>query len=95
MFDFDSLVYDDSKKIPEGVLDIATTVMPVLQYLRKKGMYGVWPHNGEFQIDRERFIATFTDYVITTYPSDNGTLGRRATAEVNGVKFTALLDMED
>lgn len=91
---FDALVFDDSKKIPEGVLDIATTVMPVLQYLRKQGMYGVFPHNGEFQIDRDRFIATFPDYVITTYAAEIGGFGRRATAERNGVKFTALLDME-
>lgn len=95
MVNLDALVFDETKEIPEGVLDIAATVMPVLQYLRKKGLYGVWPLKGEFQMHRDQFIATFKDYTISTYPTDDGSLGRTAIAEYKGVKFSALLDMEE
>ena len=91
---FDALVFDESKKLTEETLDIAATIMPVLQFLRKRGIYGFWPHDGKFQMDRDRFIATFPDYTVSTYPSDSGAPGRIATAEYMGVKFCALLDME-
>lgn len=86
------------KKCSQAVLDIAAEIMPALKYLGERGIIGFWPvwnAGPSFQMHKDEFLAVFPDPAIVYIEDDEYGGSRRAVAYHNGVRFFALIDMED